>query len=96
VNKDSTNDVLREIIDELYRRDAGSLPERRMRMDSDHDLLIEIKATLNNNGRKLDDFISETRAKLVKHDSDIAFSNKIIYGAVGAFVLVEFILKVMK
>ena len=93
---DKTNDILREVIDELYRNNSDQLPERRMRMDSDHDLLIRIETTLNNNGKKLDDFIVETKNKLAQHDSSIKWQSQILYGAFGAIAFLEFIFKVLK
>jgi hypothetical protein len=70
--------------------------ERRRGDGLDHDLLIEIKTIVNSNGSKLDDFITETKSRLSGHDKDIKFTNQVIYGLIGAFVLVEFILKVFK
>ena len=64
--------------------------------DDDHDLLIEIKTIVSNNGLRLSDFMLETRRILAKHDKDIDFINKLIYGFIGVFVFIEFIFKVIK
>jgi hypothetical protein len=70
--------------------------ERRKSVSDDHDTLIEIKTKLFSNGEKLDKFIEAANKRLDGHDKDIRWSNSIIYGAVGAFVLIEFVIKVIK
>lgn len=52
MTKESTPEILRQIIDELYRSGKPDLPERRA-MSDDHDLLLRIDEKLTGMGNAI-------------------------------------------
>ena len=68
-------------------------PERRSSMQSDdHDILIEIRQDLKNFMVNFDKHVTEDSKLAGKVDTHA----KIIYGCLGAFALIEFLLKIFK
>ena len=63
---------------------------------TERDLLIEIKTTVFSNGAKLSEFILETKSTLEKHQKDIDFLNRLVYGFIGVIAFLEFIFKVIR
>ena len=58
----------------------------------DHDILIEIQRDLKNFMANFDKHVKDDE----KMSGKIDFHSKIIYGCLGAFALIEFLLKVIK
>jgi len=70
--------------------------ERRKVNSEDHDILIEIRSDLKNLSALVKSHVEDDTTRFNKVDKKIEFQERIIYGAIGAFVFIEFITKVVK
>lgn len=66
------------------------------RRKNNNDLIIEIHTDLRHMVKNFDNHVKEDSEKFNNINGKIDFQQKIIYGMMGALVIVEFILKVMK
>lgn len=67
--------------------------ERRKVSQEDHDLLTKIDANLRNHLITVEKHIADDKEKFEKIDSDLVWIRRILYGATGIVIFIEFMSK---